>query len=261
MKNFLITLYFLSIVLINYAQTPTSLQNYIIEKTFRREYKVGSNITGKPVDSINVNIQYFDGLGRPLQTVQWQGSPSKKDIVQHIEYDGFGRESKKYLPYAEQSSNNGSYKSESKVNQLGFYQVGGGWDTYVVKTSKPYSETVFENSPLNRVLQQGAPGDVWQPASSRSVTSGNTVVIDYGTNNQSDTASVRLWNIETNNLGARSTGNYVSGKLYRTITRDENWRSGRGGTVEEYKDFEDRVVFKACLGIRYEETRYLLYLR
>src|SRR5690606_9052843 len=97
----------------------------------------------------NINIQYFDGLGRPIQTVQWQASPTKKDIVQHIEYDGFGRESKKYLPYAESTSNNGSYKTTSKTIQANFYSSGSITD--VVRTSHPYAETIFENSPLNRV--------------------------------------------------------------------------------------------------------------
>ena len=94
-KKFIIVIFGLVVSIGVFAQLPTTSQNYIVEKTFRREYKSTANITGKPVDSINVNIQYFDGLGRPLQTVQWQGSPTKKDIVQHVEYDEFGRESKK----------------------------------------------------------------------------------------------------------------------------------------------------------------------
>jgi hypothetical protein len=154
MRKLLTLIYLVSIIIYSYAQTPTTAQNYIVEKTFRREYKATANITGKPVDSINVNIQYFDGLGRPLQTVQWQASPTKKDIVQHIEYDEFGRESKKYLPYAEQSTNNGSYKTAAKTNQGNFYKVGGGWDANVMKTNSPYAVTVFENSPLNRVLDE-----------------------------------------------------------------------------------------------------------
>jgi len=154
-KKFIIVIFGLVVSIGVFAQLPTTSQNYIVEKTFRREYKSTANITGKPVDSINVNIQYFDGLGRPLQTVQWQGSPTKKDIVQHVEYDEFGRESKKYLPYAEQSTNNGSYKTAAKTNQGNFYKVGGGWDANVMKTNSPYAVTVFENKSIEPIFGAG----------------------------------------------------------------------------------------------------------
>ncbi|MCT1527060.1 DUF6443 domain-containing protein, partial [Sphingobacterium hotanense] len=76
-------------------------------------------------------IQYFDGLGRPIQTVQVMASPTYQDIVQHVEYDGFGRESVKYLPYAEKAglvgSNNGSFKANAKSQQKAFYAVSGSW--------------------------------------------------------------------------------------------------------------------------------------
>jgi YD repeat-containing protein len=147
------------------------------------------------------------------------------------------------LPYAEQSINDGSYKTAAKTNQGNFYKVGGGWDATVMKTGKPFAETVFENSPLNRLLEQGATGDAWQPATSRTIT-GRTVVTDYGTNVASGTEAVKLWMVNTNNVGATGATNYLAGKLYKTTTKDENWVSGKAGTVDEYKDFEDRVVLK-----------------
>ena len=73
-------------------------------------------------------IQYFDGLGRPLQTVTWQGSPTGKDLVQVFEYDALGREAKKYLPYAEQTAGDGSYKPSGIATQGSFYQPSVGWD-------------------------------------------------------------------------------------------------------------------------------------
>lgn len=41
-----------------------------------------------------------------------------------------------------------------------------------------------------------------------------------------------------------SAGNYGASQLYLTITKDENWSSGKSGTTEEYKDKEDHVVLK-----------------
>ncbi|GGH14670.1 hypothetical protein FAZ19_07265 [Sphingobacterium alkalisoli] len=230
----------------------SSDQNYILETVPRRAYKSVEAMSGKPVDSVSRSIQYFDGLGRPMQSLQWQASPAKKDIIQHIEYDGFGRESKKYLPYAASSLHTGnndiSYKAAAKTHQTAYYATTGSWDSHVKKTAQPYSQTVFENSPLNRVLEQGAPGQAWQPAADRGTvttasSTGHTVAMEYGTNVAGD---VRLWTINANNLGASGTPYYAAGKLYRTVTKDENWvtANGKGGTVEEYKDFEDRVVLK-----------------
>src|SRR5690606_7546291 len=86
-------------------------------------------------------------------------------------------------------------------------------------------------------------GDAWQPATSRTTT-GRTVVTDYGTNVASGTEAVKLWKINANNIGATGAINYTASKLYKTILKDENWVSGKAGTVEEYKDFEDRVILK-----------------
>src|SRR4030042_1610736 len=94
------------------------------------------------------SVAYYDGLGRPVQQVAWQGSPAMKDIVQPIVYDMFGRDSVKYLPYT--GGNDGSFKDNAVSEQNQFYQSLG--------YQYPYSKIVFEPSPLNRVLEQGAPG-------------------------------------------------------------------------------------------------------
>ncbi|WP_333888853.1 DUF6443 domain-containing protein [Sphingobacterium siyangense] len=190
---------------------------------------------------VQTAVQYFDGLGRASQAVQLMASPSYKDIVKHIEYDNFGRESIKYLPYAEQSGD-GSFREEAKITQAAFYNEGEGWDAAVKKTPNPYSVTVFENSLLNRVKEQGAPGATWQPLATAGT--GHTVKIDYGTNTASGPNVVRLWTVTAS--GAVSTTSYIAGTLSRTSMRDENMvnTSTRSGSVDEYKDFEDRVVLK-----------------
>ncbi|UIR57109.1 DUF6443 domain-containing protein [Sphingobacterium sp. SRCM116780] len=227
----------------NDVLTASYDQNYVLERTVRNpNYKTIAALEGKPVDSVNVTVQYFDGLGRPSQSVQWQGSPSKNDIVQYPEYDAFGRESKKYLPYVKNLVKNGSFKPTPTADQLAYYATSNTWDAHVKKTGKPFSVTVFENSPLNRVQEQGAPGDAWQPVGTAGA--GHTVKTSYETNTASGADTVRLWKITA--TGASGTGNYLAGKLYRTTLRDENSTSFtlRKGSVDEYKDFEGRVVLK-----------------
>lgn len=222
----------------------SSDQNYVLETVAREAFTSAEALASQGVGAVNRTIHYFDGLGRPLQDVSWQASPGKKDVVQHVEYDGFGRQTHQYLPYAEQTANDGSFKTAAKANQTNFYKIGGGWDAAVNKTGQPYSVTVFENSPLNRILQQGSPGLVWQPGASRTASTGRTVVSEYGTNVGSGTEAVRLWTVNATSTGATGTGFYAAGKLSKTVTKDENWVSGKTGTVEEFKDLEDRIVLK-----------------
>src|SRR5690606_7710922 len=127
----------------------------------------------------------------------------------------------RYLPYEEQSSANGSYKTAAKTNQSNFYK-NTGWDTHVNKTDYPFARTVFEASPLNRVLEQGAEGSAWQPIANRgaATTTGRTLVSEYGTNAAS---SVRLWVVNTSGSGASGSTYYAAGKLYNNVTKDENW--------------------------------------
>lgn len=160
---------------------PSAGQNYILTRTFRSP---GVNMTTlnaqRTIGDENQTIQYFDGLGRPSQMVQLMASPNYRDIVQYIEYDGFGRESTKYLPHVKDTVKNGSFYAVAKADQLAYYAATNTWDAAVVKTVNPYSVTVFENSPLNRVKEQGAPGAAWQPLPAAGT--GHTVKTDYGTN-------------------------------------------------------------------------------
>ncbi|MGJ1448160.1 DUF6443 domain-containing protein, partial [Sphingobacterium spiritivorum] len=136
---------------------PSGNQNYILTRTFRKAGVTLANLSqSRTVEEENQSIQYFDGLGRPLQSIQVMASPTHKDIVQHTEYDGFGRESKKYLPYAASGSMDGSYKPTAGVDVMNYYSPTVGWDAAVKKTGYPYAETQFENSPLNRVQAQGS---------------------------------------------------------------------------------------------------------
>src|SRR4051812_29108795 len=57
------------------------------------------------VNEVHKATQYIDGLGRPLQSVSWQMSPQKNDVVSPVVYDAFGREQYKFLPYTSPASN------------------------------------------------------------------------------------------------------------------------------------------------------------
>lgn len=230
------------------CQTPGNNQNYIMESKVRVEgKKLETELTGLPVDKINRTIQYFDGLGRLLQMVEWQGSPTLRDLVTPIAYDAFGREEKKYLPYSSESgTSNGDYKLLALTEQNSFYTTPGtssGWmapGVTVIPNHTAFSKTIFEASPLSRILEQGAPGAIWQPAGSRTATGGRTIVANYTANIANE---IQRWVVSSSG-GASVADFYQPGKVYKTISQDENWVSGKAGTIEEFKDFDGQVVLK-----------------
>ncbi|CAM4114667.1 RHS repeat-associated core domain-containing protein [Pedobacter westerhofensis] len=227
-----VRIYIESVPTASFASQPSADQNYTSTKIFKVAGINSTNIESVHAASdLNQLIQYVDGLGRPIQNVTVQGSPAFKDLVQPINYDALGREVLKYLPYAPQDANNGIYRT-SGINDVGsFYNsppVG------VKATAYPYSETVFENSPLNRISQQGAPGAAWQ------ITNQHTNKIDYVTNVANE---VKLWNVS--GTTATGTSYFGAGKLYKTISRDENTDvTQKAGSIEEFKDFVGHVVLK-----------------
>ncbi|MFR9260791.1 MAG: DUF6443 domain-containing protein [Bacteroides cellulosilyticus] len=67
-------------------------------------------------------IVYYDGLGRPVETVDKGVTPDSKDLVSLQEYDQFGRDSYSWLPA--KSSGNGGYVDVASVKVApGNYQV------------------------------------------------------------------------------------------------------------------------------------------
>ncbi|HCT30743.1 MAG TPA: hypothetical protein DIW31_08400 [Bacteroidales bacterium] len=202
--------------------------NYIIERVYH-----GPNGT-----SAQATVQYVDGLGRPLQTVGVGQSPAGNDVVQPFAYDALGREVRKYLPYT--ATPNGRLKESALDAQASFYQGIGTSPTGSAELY-PYSETVFEASPLNRVLEQGAPGSAWQPYSGSIAGSGHVARMEYSTNAAGE---VILWAVSGSTL--TRGGYYPAGTLYKTVSKSENWQDGDGliNTAEEFKDLQGQVVLK-----------------
>lgn len=163
-------------------------QNHVITTTYRQPFAVAP---ANPTTAQAMrDITYYDGLGRPVQQVEVKasGGTGYKDLVTPVVYDGLGRQIYDYLPYATMTGAGGAYKSGAVAAQAAYYSATP--PVGQPANSQPYSRTVFEPSPLNRVLEQGSPGAVWQPASSRTAASGRTAVTSYATNNTVSFATV-----------------------------------------------------------------------
>ncbi len=91
-------------------------------------------------------------------SVDAKSSPTKKDIIQPIVYDELGRQSKKYLPYTQKSTIQ-EYLPDALNEQASFYVSEESQGSL---TARPFSETLFDKSPLSRVQMQGFEGELWQ---------------------------------------------------------------------------------------------------
>ncbi|PSL47422.1 RHS repeat-associated protein [Chitinophaga niastensis] len=185
----------------------------------------------RTVAEVKQTTQYFDGLGRPLQTVSKKISPQGVDMVTPVIYDPFGREQFKYLPYAQQSgnTNDGKFKTDPFNSQQTFYQ-NAVLNPGVKGESIFYSQVEYEASPLNRVLKTYSPGNNW------ASSGGNRPVIqDYQVNTAGD--GVRVWDMPATGITPVSTRSYDPGQLYKNVSTDE-----RGYRVVAFKDKEGRAV-------------------
>lgn len=196
-------------------------QNYIQTKTY----------TADDGSLYMEAIQYFDGLGRPVQTVQRGITPQAADLVTYQEYDPFGREDSSWLP-AVAAGNNGAYMplANYKASAMATYRS----TTYnTASDSVAYSRPIYEASPLSRVLEQYAPGADWHK-------NGKGVKTDYKTNIAGNaTLNCILYIADGTNQSPTLTksGNYATGQLYVTEVKDED-----GHASYEFKDKLGQIV-------------------
>lgn len=169
----------------------------------------------------------------PIQTVQRQASPAGYDLVQPVIYDALGREYRKYLPYKAASTDGGFKIGSPHANVKTFYNPSSPGAIGIAATAYPFSETVLEKSLLNRILEQGAPGESWQPTLNTAPNGGHTIKTLLAPNNYGE---VSLWSISGTTCSAT---NYNWGTLQKITTTDEN-----GNESIDYKDKLGKVVLK-----------------
>ncbi len=227
-----------------YAQSgPDYSRNFVVGTVVRVSgAKDTATVNALPVGSAMRTVNYYDGLGFPSQTVSVGAvGGGAHDLVLHKEYDRYMRESKVFLPYADLSVGSGQgFRNGAGAATSEFYRDGSL--TGMSPDSAPWSVTVYGNSMLDRVLEQGFPGEVWQPSSERTDTSGRTQAYGYGTCSSSGDDVVRLWQVVSG--GISSSGDYLPGRLVRQTLMGENWVSGRDGTVDVYTDYRGNTVLE-----------------
>lgn len=154
----------------------------------------------KSLSDVRQATQYFDGLGRPLQTVMKQHSmisgTAGIDMVKAVTYDDYGREQYKY-PHSPANTTGGNASVSDGLFKLNPFQqqavfmqqeYGSQNETFF------YGHTVFENSPLNREKEAFAPGNNWAGTESQALEANrHSVKMKYWLNTGTD--DVKIWSV------------------------------------------------------------------
>lgn len=217
---------------------PNLIQNNAVRTDI---IKVGGiNNQSQIATGVNAQTQvsYMDGLGRPIQRITQQGSPLQKDIVQFMVYDQYGRQSKQYLPYTS-ATNDGSLQVNPVTVQQSFYQTAG---QQIATDNAPFAVTLYDNSPLERVLESGAPGSDWQPGN-------HTVKGQFRLNTTADNIMIWTVNGPTNTYYSETqlsvndvtdeNGNHVlsfTNKLGQLVSKKVQANTGYLETIYIYDD-------------------------
>jgi len=220
MKKILIPIGALLVSGLAHSQTTgaSSTENYV-ESRIYLEPVTTSSTGAKQIQT----VQYFDGLGRPKQVINVKASPTGKDVVTHVEYDGFGRQAKDFLPVPQQGTQNGAIYTTplSNATQPALYG-----------SEKIYAEKQFENSPLDRILQQKQVGTAWND---------KPVQIGYDANTTGDAVkkytTVTTWVDGATSSVLSQSSNYGAAQLYKNTVTDED-----GNVTIEFKNGEGQVV-------------------
>jgi len=249
------------------AQTPSQNQNYILTTSYQNGYFKGQEQNATNTEKIST-INYFDGLGRSIQSIAVRAGGISQDIVTFIDYDKEGRQAKDYLPYAA-TTNGGAIRTDALSATNSFYDASkydADFPGMTTSTINPYSQKLFEASPLNRILEQTASGSSWKAGTTFDVNGhSNGYTIKFG-NQVNNVSEVRMYSVVlgsdyTPTLNFVAPFYYPAGELYKNIIKDENWKivDGLNKTTEEFKDRQGRLILKRTYNASAKHDTYYVY--
>ena len=159
----------------------------------------------------NAIVTYYDGFGRPYESVALKNGPSRNDLVSMTTYSGLNRATHQWLPISEEA-NGQPLSTESFISKAGVFY----------NDNSPYQETIYEASALNRVVGEVRPGNEYATHPSTQ---------NYEINTSND--AVRMFSVVHNELSNGEVENqlkcanspYDACTLYKSTVSDEDGKS------------------------------------
>jgi RHS repeat-associated protein len=175
-----------SIEVFNSSIYPSIVTNKIKQANIANEVQIEGFAMQPAV--VQQTINYITKQGQPLQTILRSNSPTGKDILSVYEYDPLGKVSKSYLPISV-NQNTGLFVTDvfnpvySNSKHFQFYNDNSYDPSNLIPNDpNPFAVSINENSPLNRVVEQGQIGEGFQPTV--GANNSKTTRFSFGTNSQ-----------------------------------------------------------------------------
>lgn len=176
-----------------------------------------------------ISVQYKDGSGRALMSVDYKASPNAKDLISGVViYDSYGRPSKTYLP-VESTKADGSYTSPATVltTAIAFYN-----------DDNPFTEIKeYEASPMSRVFSAYGAGKAWRDNSK------------YTQSKYETATGIKKMTLAYNS-NAVTISTYSTYELSKNTSIDE-----RGSTVTTYTDKSGNTIQR---DVQVDDSNYLI---
>ncbi|MDD2244968.1 MAG: DUF6443 domain-containing protein [Dysgonamonadaceae bacterium] len=162
-------------------------------------------------------LHYYDTFGQPIELIQKKITPTNNDLIIFRKYDGFGREVKQWLPVS--MTNVTGRISESTITNKAVSDYSD---------PRPFSETLYESSPLSRILKEKGPGVSWDYYD-------HHVCYTYDVNE----AVIACFVVNESGKLERKANSFSINTLFKIITTDED-----GKTIIQFKDKQERIILE-----------------
>lgn len=194
-------------------------------------FKTSGDLENQTVEEISWQVKYYDGLGRNIHKILIGASPTKRSIYMHYEFNEYGRQKVHFLPFGTTAAD-GNYFDYIQNYQTEFYKSE---TSPIAEDTRPWAESIYEASPIQRLIAQSSAGDAWRPAN------GHVVNFEYAGNLSSEVL-LFTYDEETNQVSVVENDvltYYDANALTVRRTLDEH-----GNEHLEYSDKNGRIICK-----------------
>ena len=223
----------------SYWNDPNSLgRNYIVSATPLIEMasipEVNKRMKLDSLKNVGIKVDYFDGLGRPLQTMHKAFTPLGKNLISRTDYDIYGRLKKEWLPVAVDADFLGA-------DQFAFSSTELYTDTRAYTEYKYSTDTLTGKVLKDELIGIQAPGNDMNNKYAARKTLPN------------EANTVKFYRI-VNDTTLQMKGYYPSKTLLYEQTTDED-----GKVARTYKNKQDQVVMTRQINGSANHDTYYVY--
>ncbi|MBE6311369.1 MAG: hypothetical protein E7080_10005, partial [Bacteroidales bacterium] len=209
-----------------------SSQNYVLSAQMCERFRETPPLA---YDVARITIDYYDGLGRPVQNVRVGASGSAFDLHTLTEYDQYGRAYRSWLPI----------EASSAGNYLGSETIKNTANTFYTD-NRPFTESIAERTPELLDSEVYGAGKSWYD-------NGKRTIIHRGLNSGDESSPYCCPRFDVDTEGRLvMNGYYDEGRLRYEESFDEDSLI----TISFYDTEKHKILESKSNGDSYYDTYY-----